>query len=287
MALQHLLDAAVEPLHHSVGLGRLGWCKAVLDLEGRAERVELMRSGCRPLAQAEEPIRELLAVVGKNGADADWAGAFQIPQEAAGVGRSLGREDADEDPAGRPVNGHEEVAAAALIGHLRQVFHVDVDVTGLVGLEGAVLWLRGLGFQIAQIAHTMSPQAAVQPGTRGVWIKELAHNGQQVIQRDQQRLAQGHHDGLLRRRQRGLKPVRRVAAILDTVSLAPFIDGLRGNSETFRKRRSGIIAGLDCGPDLRRRCRLLVKINQHGGSPSRSSLRTDLAMNRADRRGEM
>jgi hypothetical protein len=44
---------------------------------------------------------------------------------------------------------------------------------------------------------------------------------------------------------------------------------------------------LDCGPNSRRRCRLLVKMNQNGGSPSQSSLRTDLSMNSADRRGEM
>jgi hypothetical protein len=30
-----------------------------------------------------------------------------------------------------------------------------------------------------------------------------------------------------------------------------------------------------------------VKMDQHGGAPFRTSLRTDLAMNRADRRGEM
>ena len=87
----------------------------------------------------------------------------------------------------------------------------------------------------------------------------------------------------------------------NTVPLAPLINGLcvcRENDpldrflilrtpEAFRERRSGITAGLDCGPNLRRRCRLLVKMNQHGGSPSRSSLRTDLAMKSADRRGEM
>jgi len=45
------------------------------------------------------------------------------------------------------------------------------------------------------------------------------------------RLAQCHSDGLLRRRQCGLKPVRRMATILDAVALAPFINGLRGNPE--------------------------------------------------------
>lgn len=33
--------------------------------------------------------------------------------------------------------------------------------------------------------------------------------------------------------------------------------------------------------------RLLVKMDQHVRAPSRTSLRTDLAMNRADRRGDM
>ena len=93
--------------------------------------------------------------------------------------------------------------------------------------------------------------------------------------------------GFLRRRQRRLQAMQRMAAILDTVPLAPFINGLRGNPEMFRKRRSGITAGLDRGTNLRRRCRLLVKINLHGGSPSQSFLRKDLALNSADRRGEM
>jgi len=56
-----------------------------------------------------------------------------------------------------------------------------------------------------------------------------------------------------------------MAAILDAVALAPFINGLRANPEAFRERRSGITAGLDCGPNLRRRCGLLVKMNQHEG----------------------
>jgi hypothetical protein len=91
------------------------------------------------------------------------------------------------------------------------------------------------------------------------------------------------------------------AAILDAVSLAPFIDGLRGNSEAFCKRRPNIIAGLNGGAHLRRRRGLLVKMDQHGRTPSRlagkpspglfsdppHSLKTDLAMKSVERRGEM
>jgi hypothetical protein len=57
--------------------------------------------------------------------------------------------------------------------------------------------------------------------------------------------------------------------------------------ETLGKNRPCIIAVLNRRSDLRRRRRLLVKTDQHGRPPSRSSLRIDLATNRADRRGEM
>ena len=130
VALQHLLDAPVEPLDHPVGLRRLRRGQAVLDALDCAERVELMLACGRPLTQAEEPIRELLAPrhclsdqwlsngsIRKNGADTDWVGALQIPQEAARVCGGLGFEDADENPAGRPINRYEEIAARGLIGH--------------------------------------------------------------------------------------------------------------------------------------------------------------------------
>jgi hypothetical protein len=60
-----------------------------------------VRACGRALSQTEKPSRELLAVIhcpavvclqtmrgGQNGADTNWAGAFQIPQEAARVGRA-------------------------------------------------------------------------------------------------------------------------------------------------------------------------------------------------------
>ena len=65
-------------------------------------------------------------------------------------------ENANEHPSGRPVDGHKEVAAAALISHLRQVFHVDVDVAGLIGFEGTVFWPGFFSLQAAQVPHTMT-----------------------------------------------------------------------------------------------------------------------------------
>ncbi|CUH40984.1 hypothetical protein JSE7799_03725 [Jannaschia seosinensis] len=286
VALQDLFDPAVEALDHSVGLRRLRRGQAVVDVEGGAKRVEGVLSRGSPLAQAENAGGELLAIVGENGADADRAGALQIAQEAPCVGRGLCREDTDEDPSGRPVDGHEEVTAAGLIGHLRQVFHVDVEVARLVGLEGAVLRLGRLGLQVAQVSHAMPAQAAIQPRARGVRVQELPHNRQQIIQRHQQRLSQGHRDGLLRWCQRRLEPVRRVAAIRDAVALAPLVNGLLRYAEALGQHRSRLRARLDRRPHLRRGRGLLVKMYQHGRAPSRRSLRTDLAMKSADRRGE-
>ena len=62
----------------------------MVDLEGCSQRVELMLASRGALAQTEEAIRELLAIVRKNGADAQRASAFQITQEAPGIGRCLG-----------------------------------------------------------------------------------------------------------------------------------------------------------------------------------------------------
>jgi len=63
VALQHFLDAAVEPLDHSIGLGRLRRGRAVLDIESCAELFEAVRPLCGTLAQTEETIGELLASV--------------------------------------------------------------------------------------------------------------------------------------------------------------------------------------------------------------------------------
>ena len=111
VALQHLLDPTVEALDHAVGLGVLGRGQAVFDAKISAEVIELVLAGGRRFTQTEQAVGELLAIVGENGADAQRAGTFQIAQKAAGIGGCLGFVDADEDPAGGPINRHEQVAA--------------------------------------------------------------------------------------------------------------------------------------------------------------------------------
>lgn len=107
--------------------------------------------------------------------------AFKFTKEAAGIDCCFGFEDTDEDPTCRSVDCHEKVAAGAIIGHLRQLFHVDMQLAGFIGLDGAVLRLWCFGLQIAQVSYAMPTQAAVQPSAEGVRVQKLAHHRQQVI----------------------------------------------------------------------------------------------------------
>ena len=111
VALQHLLDPAIEPFDHAVGLRMLRRGQTMFDATFCAEQVELVPAGGAALVQTEQAVGELLAIIGEDGADTDRADPFQVAQEAAGVGGSLGATDPDKDPAGRPVDGHEQVAA--------------------------------------------------------------------------------------------------------------------------------------------------------------------------------
>lgn len=65
------------------------------------------------------------------------------------------------------------------------------------------------------------------------------------------------------------------------------VDRLRRHPEALGQNRAYLLARLDRRSDLGRRRRLAVKMDQHARAPSRMSLSTDLAMKRADRRGEM
>ncbi len=61
----------------------------------------------------------------------------------------------------------------------------------------------------------MTTQASVQPGARDVRVEKLADHGEQVVERQQQTLSQRDGHGLLRWRECGLQPVRRVAPVVD------------------------------------------------------------------------
>ena len=80
---------------------------------------------------------------------------------------------------------------------------------------------------------------------------------------------------------------RCVAPVMDAVPLPPFPDRLLGDAIALRHYPGRLGARLDRSPDLRCRCRLLVKRDQHARLPSRTSRRIDLAMKSPERRGAM
>ena len=83
------------------------------------ESVELVLAGGDALAKAEQAVGKLAAIVRENGPDPHRTGPFQIPRKPAGIRGGLGVVDADEDPAGRPVDGDKQVASGCFISHLR------------------------------------------------------------------------------------------------------------------------------------------------------------------------
>ena len=287
MALQDVFDPAIEPLDHAVCLRSHWWCETMLDAEISAKLVKLMLSRGRALAQAKQPVGKSLAVVGQYPSDLHRSRTGQVTQETARIGSSLCWIDAHKDPAGRPIDGDKEVTPSVLIGHLRQVFDVDMQIARLICLEGSVCRLGFFRLQVAQVAHTMAAQAAIKTGARYMWVQELTHHREQVIQRQQQRRSQCDSYSLLRRAQCRLKLVRCVAEVVDAITLAPLPDGLFRYPVAFRHHPCRISARLDRSPDLRRRRRLLVKRNQHLASPSRTSRKINRAMKSADRRGSM
>lgn len=106
--------------------------------------------------------------------------------QAAGVGCCLRGIDADKDPAGGAVDRHEQIPASLLVRHLWQVFHVDMQVAGLVGLEGLVRGPRRLRLQVLQPGDAMPSQTAIEPRARYVRVQELAHHREQIVKRQQQ-----------------------------------------------------------------------------------------------------
>jgi hypothetical protein len=76
MTLPHRLDPSVEPLDHVVGLRRLRRSQAVLDPQIGTELVDLVRASRLALAQAEEAVGDVLAIVHACNVDAARAGAL-------------------------------------------------------------------------------------------------------------------------------------------------------------------------------------------------------------------
>lgn len=249
MAAQHFLDTAVEAFHHAVGLGPTWTGEPMLDAQRGAQLIEGVPPGGCALARGEEAISELLAVVGEDRADAQRAGLGQGGQEGTRRSCALGALELDEHPVRGSVDGHEQVASSILIGHLGQVFHVDVHVARLVRGKGCVRGLARLRLQRLEVAHPVAVSAVTQPRARTIPVDELAHDRQRIIRRQPPRLAQLHRDDLLRRRQGGRQPMRRVRPVFEARAVLPLEDAHGGHTVAPSQRLDRLRAGRDLSPD--------------------------------------
>ena len=188
--MQDVFDPAVKPLDHAICLWPHWRREPMLDVKISAKLVELMLPLGRALSQAKQPIGESLAVVGQYPSGLHRRRSRQITQEAARVGSSLCWIDAHKYPACRPIDGNKEVTPPVLIGHLRQVFDVDMQIPRLICFERTVCRPGFFRLQVAQVANTMAAQAAIKAGARYMWVQELTYHCEQVIQRQQQRRSQ-------------------------------------------------------------------------------------------------
>ena len=84
--------------------------------------------------------------------------------------------------------------------------------------------------QIAQIA-AHADAGTVQPRARASRVRGTPAPPPAGRRRHQQRRAQRHATALLRRVQRRLQPVRRVAAVMHAVAVPPFADGVAADVE--------------------------------------------------------
>ena len=95
-----------------------------------------MAPGGFTFTRGAEAVGELLAVIGQDVGDGERGLGDEPLQEAGGVVGSFLGQDLDRDPACGPVDGGEQILSAVLVGHSRQILHVDMDNARFVVLEG-------------------------------------------------------------------------------------------------------------------------------------------------------
>lgn len=164
----------------------------MLDLELGAKSIEFVVASRGPLAQAEQPVRPLLSVVRQHAGDLHRGGnLYSAGTRERWPPSSLGSSARRPERSGA-VYHHEQIPTPIFVRHPKQVLHVDIRAALFVGLEGVVGKLRRLRPKIPQQGYAMPAQTAIKYLARDVLVEELAHHGQQVVERQQQRLALAH-----------------------------------------------------------------------------------------------
>ena len=217
MRFEHIGNAPIKAFDHAIGSGRAWLGQAMFNVQGLAQLIKLMVPRGLALTAGKQPVGELFAVVSQNFLHLDRTSLVQgVQKRASGSGR-LVTLDLNKHPAGGAVNGHKQIAPAGLVGHLGQVFDIDVDEPRLVAFEGFVRLSGLFGLERIEVANAVATQATIKTRARGLRAKKLAGDGQQIIQGQKQRLSEFDHDLFLSGCERGLKPLRGVGRVMEVV----------------------------------------------------------------------
>ncbi len=81
VALQDVLDPAVESLDHAIRLRPHRRGQAVFDAKISAEAVELVRASGRAAAETEQPVGELLSIVGEHAGDRHRCSTLELERQ--------------------------------------------------------------------------------------------------------------------------------------------------------------------------------------------------------------
>lgn len=109
----------------------------------------------------KESICKLAAVVCQYVLDVERRGFGGSGQEGASSGGGFVRSDLHKDPASGAVNGDEEITPLGFIGHLGQVFDVNMHKPRFIIFKGLATW-RGDRYRL-QIAQAIDAIALEAP----------------------------------------------------------------------------------------------------------------------------
>ena len=137
---ENFLNPPVKPFNHAIRL-RMAWrYKAMLDFVSWTFLVEWMVTSGFSLPVGIESVSEFLTIVCQDFCYDKRCLFDQVSQKCFGwVSRFWGL-NFQEDPSCCPVNGHKGVFPGVFIGHLREIFHINMNKSRQIILE----WFDGV-----------------------------------------------------------------------------------------------------------------------------------------------
>ena len=183
---QHLADAAIEALDHTVSLRMTRLDEPVVDPVVIADAIEAMTPGWIAFARSAAAIRKRLAVIRQDGWDFERRFIDETLENSAGIFGGFLVQDLHVNPPGGAINGDEQIPMRGFVRQLRQILDIGVNETRLIILKGfkRLVVALLLGAQGLEISNALATQATIQARARHVRIEKLAGDRQQVVQRE-------------------------------------------------------------------------------------------------------